>query len=104
MAAPRMRRPTERPTARKMVDELLGVEEVGAVLGSGLFEKVVDEKVVDSLDVVKAEEGSAEASSLRRILIGVVQFRLIYGRKFRDNAPKIIQIDIFSIVIVLREG
>ena len=66
MIAPRKRKPIERPTARKVVDELLGDErgaEVGAVLVGGLFEKVVD-----SVDAVKAEEGSAEASSLRSTL------------------------------------
>ena len=67
MIAPRKRTPTERPTARKVVDELLGEErgaEVGAVLAGGLFEKMVD-----SMDAVKAEDGSAEASSLRSTLI-----------------------------------
>lgn len=57
MVAPRKRKPIERPTARKVVVELLGDErgaEVGAVLVGGLF--------------VKAEEGSAEASSLRSTL------------------------------------
>ena len=67
MAAPRMRNPTERPTASEMVDELRGDEEgeeVGAVLAGGLFERVVD-----SPDDVKAEGGSTEASSLRRTLV-----------------------------------
>ena len=67
MAAPRMRSPTERPSAREMVDELRGDEEdkeVGAVLAGALFERVVD-----SPDAVKAEGGSTEASSLRRTLI-----------------------------------
>jgi len=63
MSAPKQRMPIERPTASGMVDVLLadGTEvEVGIVVLVG-----------ETLDVyvVKVEEGSAEASSLRRTLI-----------------------------------
>jgi len=60
-------RPIERPTARNMVDELLGDEEgagVGAVLVGELTEKIVELPAVG-----KAEDGSAEASLLRRTLM-----------------------------------
>jgi len=67
MTTTKKRIPIERPTARKMVDELLEDEvgaEVGAVVVGGLTEEI------DELpSVVKAEDGSAEASSLRRTLM-----------------------------------
>ena len=81
MVAPRMNQ-TERPTTRKMGDELLGDEgdeedeEAGVVLAGGLFEEAgvvlvggLFERVVDSSNAVKEERVSTEASSLRRTLI-----------------------------------
>jgi len=83
MVAPRKRRPIERPTARKVVDEVLGGDK-GAEVGA----MPADRSLVETLDVVTAEAESAEASSLRRTLMKSREhwnLDLVYGGSSRQR-------------------